>query len=212
MSQNRIDLILKYFPRLTPVQLSQFEQLGFLYPEWNTRINVISRKDIGQLYLHHLIHSLSIAKIVCFKPGTSIMDAGTGGGFPGIPLAVFFPETQFTLVDSITKKIKVVEAIARDLNLKNVITLCSRNENVTSAFDFITGRAVTDLKNFFQLVRKNVKKKGINDIPNGILYLKGGELEDEIRSLPASTDTYQLSEYFTEDFFLTKKLVHIHNF
>ena len=140
------------------------------------------------------------------------MDAGTGGGFPGIPLAVFFPETQFTLVDSITKKIKVVEAIARDLNLKNVITLCSRNENVTSAFDFITGRAVTDLKNFFQLVRKNVKKKGINDIPNGILYLKGGELEDEIRSLPASTDTYQLSEYFTEDFFLTKKLVHIHNF
>lgn len=212
MSQNRNNLILKYFRDLHPEQVCQFEKLGVLYPEWNARINVISRKDIDQLFLHHILHSLAIAMIVRFRPGTAVMDAGTGGGFPGIPLAVLFPETQFTLVDSIAKKIRVVEAIAGDLNLKNVHTICSRNETITKSFDFVTGRAVSDLKTFFQLVRKNVRKKGMNDIPNGILYLKGGELENEISSLPASTDTYELSKFFTEDFFLTKKLVHIHNF
>jgi 16S rRNA (guanine527-N7)-methyltransferase len=212
MSQNRNNLIADYFQDLSPNQVLQFEKLGSLYPEWNARINVISRKDIDQLFLHHILHSLSIARVVKFKPGTGIMDAGTGGGFPGIPLAVLFPEAQFTLVDSIAKKIRVVEAIAGELNLKNVSTLCCRYESITTSFDFVTGRAVTDLNSFFQRVRKNIRNKGRNDIPNGILYLKGGDLEDEITSLPASTDTYELSRFFNEEFFLTKKLVHIHNF
>ena len=150
--------------------------------------------------------------MIRFKPGTLVMDAGTGGGFPGIPLAVLFPETHFTLVDATAKKIKVVEAITADLGLNNVTPLWARSEDISDSFDFVTGRAISDLKSFFYLVKKNIKKKGFNDLPNGILYLKGGELASELSSLPAKTTTYELSKFFSEDFFLTKKLIHIHNF
>jgi len=212
MSPSRNNFISEYFQDLNPNQVLQFEKLGFLYPEWNARINVISRRDIDHLFLHHIIHSLSIAKVIRFKPGTAVMDAGTGGGFPGIPLAILFPDTHFTLVDSIAKKIKVVEAITADLELKNVSSLCVRFEEIRDVFDFVTGRAVSDLTSFLPMVRKNIREKNRNEIPNGILYLKGGELEAEISSLPGKATVYDLSKYFSEDFFLTKKLIHLHNF
>jgi 16S rRNA (guanine527-N7)-methyltransferase len=205
-------LILKYFPDLTPVQADQLRSLGPLYTEWNSRINIISRKDIDQLYLHHILHSLGIAKIIPFKAGTVILDTGTGGGFPGIPLAILFPECHFTLVDSIAKKIKVVEAIAGELGLRNVKPVWSRSEEITASFDFVTGRAVSNLELFTGLVRKNIRKKGFNLLPNGILYLKGGITGEESRWIGSRGTVYPLSDIFPEPYFETKSLVHLYNF
>ncbi len=201
-----------YFPQLTLLQRDRFEQMKKLYREWNARINVISRKDIDQIGIHHVLHSLAIADIIKFKPGTTIMDAGTGGGFPGIPLAVMFPDVQFTLVDSIGKKIMVVETIVKSLGLLNVITLNARFESVKQKFDFITGRAVSNLPLFLSMVSQCVKKKEINELSNGILYLTGGEIEPDIKKIPALSTTYNLSDHFNESYFTTKKLVHLYNF
>ncbi len=202
----------KYFPEFSPVQRRQMALLGELYPEWNAKINVISRKDIGELYLHHILHSLSIAKLITFRPGTQIMDAGTGGGFPGIPLAILFPETQFTLVDSIGKKIKVVEAVTEGLQLKNVTPLNTRFESVPGEFDFITGRAVSNLALFVNMLNRKVRKKNSNKIPNGILYLTGGDTGQELSGLRAKSSTFSIFDYFPEEYFTTKKLIHIHSF
>jgi 16S rRNA (guanine527-N7)-methyltransferase len=206
------ELIDKYLPALTAVQKRQMALLGELYPEWNAKINVISRKDIGQLYLHHVLHSLSIAELIQFRPGTRVMDAGTGGGFPGIPLAILFPETQFTLVDSIGKKIKVVEAVAEGVELNNVTSLNGRFESVPGEFDFITGRAVSNLALFVSMLSRKVKKKNSNQIPNGILYLTGGDAVQELAGIRAKTAEYSIHNYFPEEYFATKKLVHIHSF
>ena len=182
-----------------------------LYREWNAMINVISRKDIDQVALHHILHSLAIAKIIRFRPGTTIMDAGTGGGFPGIPLAVIFPDVHFTLVDSIGKKIKVVEAVAQGLGLANVTAVNARFESVHGKFDFITGRAVSNLPLFLSMVAPLVKKPGFNDLPNGILYLTGGEIEPDLNKIQAGVTTYNLSDHFGDAYFTTKKLVHLYN-
>ncbi|MEI6455345.1 MAG: 16S rRNA (guanine(527)-N(7))-methyltransferase RsmG [bacterium] len=205
------NLISKYFT-LTADQAERFRALGKLYTEWNSRINIISRKDIDHLYLHHILHSLSIAKVIRFKPATEIMDAGTGGGFPGIPLAILFPECQFTLIDSTAKKIKVVEAIAAEIGLENITPVWSRTENIASRFDFVTGRAVSDLDQFISLVRKNIRKEGFNILPNGILYLKGGVTNSEVRLIGQKGTVYALSEFFEEPYFDTKSLIHLHNF
>ncbi len=183
-----------------------------LYREWNTMINVISRKDVDQLATHHILHSLAIAKVISFKPGTTILDAGTGGGFPGIPLAIMFPEIQFTLVDSIGKKIKVIEAIAGKLNLTNVSTLNVRFETVKGSFDFVTGRAVSRLPLFFSMVRKCITSQGFNNLPNGILYLTGGEVEPDITQIKAKSTIWPLADFFADEYFTSKKLVHLHNF
>jgi 16S rRNA (guanine527-N7)-methyltransferase len=183
--------------------------MGRLYRYWNERINVISRKDIGHLYLHHILHSLFIAKIVRFADGTRIMDAGSGGGFPGIPLAVMFPETQFTLVESIGKKIHVIREICRELGLINVLPLQSRVESLNDRFEFITGRAVMDINTFFNLVRKKIALPLRNEMHNGILYLTGGELEEKLTLLPEGTQVFSISDYFQEDYFLSKRLVYI---
>jgi len=202
----------KYFPYLTSIQQQQFELLEKLYAEWNEKINVVSRKDISHLTLHHILHSLSIAKYIQFKPQTNIMDAGTGGGFPGIPLAILFPETRFVLVDSIGKKIKVVENIAQSLQLSNIAPLNTRFETLTGPFDFITGRAVTNLPQFIRLVKKQIKSTGFNDLPNGILYLTGGETNPATAHLRATTHTFPLSSIFDDPWFSTKKLLHLYNF
>ena len=175
-------------------------------------INVISRRDIDQVGVHHILHSLSIAKVTAFKPGTAIMDAGTGGGFPGIPLAVMFPDVQFTLVDSIGKKIRVVEAIAASLGLQNVTTINARFESVRQKFDFITGRAVTNLPLFLSMVSPCLKKQGFNELRNGILYLTGGEVEPGLEKVRTMVSVYNLQDYFSEAYFTTKKLVHLYNF
>lgn len=201
--------ILKYFPDLNSIQQEQFQQLLPLYSEWNAKINVISRKDIDQLYERHVLHSLSIAKIINFSKGTQILDVGTGGGFPGIPLAIMFPEANFHLVDSIGKKIKVVHEVASALELKNLTSEHTRAENVNGKFDFIVSRAVTRLPDFYQWVSGKLKSKSKNSLPNGILYLKGGDFYDEIKQIKTPTKVYELSELFDEDFFVTKKLVHL---
>lgn len=203
-------LIRKYFPDLTELQYNTLETALYLYPEWNEKINVISRKDMEFLELHHFIHSMSIAKQIQFKPETTIMDVGTGGGFPGIPLAIIFPETRFTLVDSIHKKIKVVNEIISALDLQNVITMVNRAENITQKFDFITARAVTALPEFCQKVTKNISSKSINEIPNGILYLKGGNFDDELSRINLLFRITPLSDFFEEEFFETKKLIHLY--
>lgn len=203
------DIILKYFPNLTEKQLSQFSQLFELYSFWNAQINVISRKDIEELYERHVLHSLGIAKVCMFKNGESVLDVGTGGGFPGIPLAILFPETQFHLVDSIGKKIKVVKEIASALGLENLQADHLRAEQVKEKFNFIVSRAVTRLGEFYPWIQGKFKTDSINAIPNGILYLKGGDLAEEIAESKLKAELYPLSAYFEEDFFETKYVVYV---
>lgn len=201
-------IIKKYFPELSEVQVSQFGRLEQLYKEWNSKINVISRKDIDELYLRHVLHSIGIAKVQKFVPGSKVLDVGTGGGFPGIPLAILFPETQFHLVDSIGKKIKVVVGVSEALGLTNLKADHMRAEKVKGEYDFIVSRAVTAMPDFVKWVRKKVAKKQKHELRNGILYLKGGDLTEEL-SVFTSTTLYNLSDYFEEDFFETKKVVHL---
>lgn len=203
-----MDIILKYFPDLTEVQIKQFSQLQELYKDWNLKINVVSRKDIDELYLRHVLHSLGIAKVMEFKPNTKVMDVGTGGGFPGIPLAILFPETQFHLVDSIGKKIKVVNEVKEGLGLENVKTTHGRVEEVKDTYDFIVSRAVAQMETFQRWVRNKVQKKQNHELKNGILYLKGGDLAEELAGFPKAT-IYDLPDFFEEDFFETKKVVHL---
>lgn len=203
-----MEIISRYFKELSPEQIEKFSKLSDLYKTWNSQINVISRKDIDELYLHHVLHSLGIAKVQQFEPGSTILDVGTGGGFPGIPLAIMFPESNFYLVDSIGKKIKVVNAVADALGLKNVKAEHERAEKVKGSFDFIVSRAVTNMDDFVKWTRKKVTKKQQHELKNGILYLKGGDLKDELQNFPKAT-IYNLSDYFKEDFFETKKAVHI---
>ncbi|HET9052901.1 MAG TPA: 16S rRNA (guanine(527)-N(7))-methyltransferase RsmG [Cyclobacteriaceae bacterium] len=205
----RTELILKYFPDLTPQQQAQFDALYDLYKDWNEKINVISRKDIDNLYTNHILHSLGIAKVMPFKPGASVLDVGTGGGFPGIPLAIFFPETDFHLVDSIGKKITVVNEVAKGAGIKNVRGEWIRAEQIKGKYDFIVSRAVTRIKEFYGWVNQKVKEKSIHDLDNGILYLKGGDLDAELAELKRMHSVYNLSDYFTEEFFETKKVVYV---
>ncbi|HKJ07331.1 MAG TPA: 16S rRNA (guanine(527)-N(7))-methyltransferase RsmG [Flavobacteriaceae bacterium] len=203
-----MNIIEKYFKNLSTEQKNQYQKLEQLYTFWNAQINVISRKDIDQLYIKHVLHSLAIAKVQEFKPNASILDIGTGGGFPGIPLAIMFPETNFYLVDSIGKKIKVVNEIATELNLKNVKAEHIRAEKVKGEFDFIVSRAVTKMDDFVKWTRFKIEKKQNHELKNGILYLKGGDLTDELQNFPKAT-IYSLNNYFEEDFFETKKVVHV---
>jgi 16S rRNA (guanine527-N7)-methyltransferase len=200
--------ILKYFPDLTDNQIQQFQKLEALYQDWNAKINVISRKDIDELYVKHVFHSLAIAKIQSFEPGTYILDVGTGGGFPGIPLAILFPETRFYLIDVILKKINVVKAVAEALDLKNVKAEQIRAENVKGDFDFIVSRAVTNMPDFVSWVKDKIKKQNKHELSNGILYLKGGDLTEELASFPKAKE-YNISEFFENEFFETKKVVHL---
>jgi 16S rRNA (guanine527-N7)-methyltransferase len=200
--------ILKHFPNLTDVQKDQFQQLDALYHDWNEKINVISRKDIDALYTKHILHSLGIAKIQSFEPGTYVLDVGTGGGFPGIPLAILFPETRFYLIDVIAKKIKVVQAVADALGLKNVKAEQIRAENVKGDFDFIVSRAVTNMPDFVSWVKTKIKKQHKHELKNGILYLKGGDLTEELKDFPKAT-LYDLADFFEDEFFETKKVVHL---
>lgn len=203
-----MDEILKYFPNLTELQKEQFAKLDFLYHDWNAKINVISRKDIDELYKKHILHSLGIAKIIQFEPGTFVLDVGTGGGFPGIPLAILFPETRFYLIDVIAKKIKVVQAVADALELKNVKAEQKRAELVKGDFDFIVSRAVTNMPDFVSWIKDKTKKNNKHELKNGILYLKGGDLSEELAAFPKATE-YNLSDYFEDEFFETKKVVHL---
>lgn len=203
------DLLLKYFPSITAQQLQQFKQLPELYNFWNNQINVISRKDIELLYERHVLHSLGIAKVISFLPGEKVLDVGTGGGFPGIPLAILFPETKFYLVDSIGKKIKVVQEVAKALGLKNVIAIHQRAEQVNGKFDFVVSRAVTQLKDFYPWVKDKFNKPSKNKLLNGILYLKGGDLTQEIAESGLAVQQYHLKDYFEEEFFETKQIVYI---
>lgn len=203
------DLLIKYFPSITPQQLQQFNRLPELYHFWNYQINVISRKDIDHLYERHVLHSLGIAKVLTFLPGETILDVGTGGGFPGIPLAILFPETRFHLVDSIGKKIKVVQEVAKALGLKNVTASHQRAEDVPQQFDFVVSRAVTRLKEFYPWVKGKFNKQSQNTLPNGILYLKGGDLAEEIAESGLQVRQYHLKDYFEEEFFATKQVLYI---
>jgi 16S rRNA (guanine527-N7)-methyltransferase len=203
-----MEQIIAHFPNLTAVQLEQFQKLEILYQDWNAKINVISRKDIGELYTKHVLHSLAIAKIQKFEPGTFVLDVGTGGGFPGIPLAILFPETRFYLIDVILKKINVVKAVADSLGLKNVKAEQLRAENVKGDFDFIVSRAVTNMPDFVSWIKDKIKKQNKHVLPNGILYLKGGDLTEELKDFPKVTE-YNISEFFSDDFFETKKVVHL---
>lgn len=200
--------IIKYFPNITEKQKEQFAMLQELYTDWNSKINVISRKDIESLYTKHILHSLGIAKVMEFKPGADVMDVGTGGGFPGIPLAILFPETNFYLIDVIAKKIKVVQEVASALGLKNVKAEQKRAETVNQDFDFIVSRAVTNMPDFVKWVRGKIKKEQNHDLLNGILYLKGGDLTEELQVFQKVT-LYNLSDYFEDEFFETKKVVHL---
>jgi len=203
-----MELILKYFNTLTPLQVSQFEKLEALYKDWNSKINVISRKDIDELYLKHVLHALGIAKVIQFAPGTKILDVGTGGGFPGIPLAIMFPECSFHLVDSINKKLTVVNEVAKALELHNVKTTHSRVEAIHDTYDFIVSRAVTAMPEFVKWVRNKVAKKEHNTLKNGILYLKGGDLTEELQVF-TNIQLFNLNDYFEESFFETKNVVYL---
>lgn len=204
-----MEIITKYFPDLTEEQRKQFEALNELYRDWNSKINVISRKDIDNLYEHHVLHSLGIAKFTRFKPGTKIMDLGTGGGFPGIPLAILFPEVQFHLVDSIGKKLRVASEIAKSIGLKNVTFAHERAEEEKQRFDFIVSRAVMPLGDLIKIIRKNIAAEQHNAIPNGLICLKGGELEKETSPFRHRAMITSLSDYFEEEFFETKKVVYV---
>lgn len=203
-----MNIILKYFPDLSETQIEQFSKLQELYKDWNLKINVVSRKDIDELYLRHVLHSLGIAKVMQFKPNTKVMDVGTGGGFPGIPLAILFPETHFHLVDSIGKKIKVVNEVKEGLGLENVKTTHGRAEEVKDTYDFIVSRAVAQMETFQRWVRNKVQKKQNHELKNGILYLKGGDLTEELALFTKAT-IYDLPDFFEEEFFETKKVVHL---
>ena len=204
-----MDLIRKYFPDLTETQYAQLEQLAPLYNDWNEKINVISRKDMEHFYERHVLHSLGLAKVINFKAGTKVLDVGTGGGFPGIPLAILYPDTNFFLVDSIGKKIKVVQEVATALGLKNVRAKHCRAEEVKEKFDFVVSRAVTRLINFYPWVHNKFSKNQINDLDNGILYLKGIELSEEFDEIHKPYQLFALTEYFEEEFFDTKGVIHI---
>jgi 16S rRNA (guanine527-N7)-methyltransferase len=204
-----VDTIFKYFPSLGENQKLQYSGLFDLYKEWNEKINVISRKDIENLYVNHVLHSLGIAKVVQFKPGATILDVGTGGGFPGIPLAILFPESQFHLVDSIGKKITVVKAVADALGIKNVKAEQIRAEEIKAEYDFVVSRAVTRLKEFHSWIHKKTKRQSMHSLKNGILYLKGGDLAEELSELKKEYQLYNLSDFFTEEFFQTKKVVYV---
>jgi 16S rRNA (guanine527-N7)-methyltransferase len=203
-----VEQILKYFPHLSAEQISAFEKMQPLYELWNSRINVISRKDISLFYERHVLHSLGIAKVMDFKPDTRILDVGTGGGFPGIPLAVMFPEAKFTLVDSIGKKIKVVNEVAKELGLKNVTAFQARAEEIDQKFHFVVSRAVTEFPVFYNWIRNKFLRDNFNDLPNGILYLKGGDLQEEFGKFYERSKFYDLKDFFAEEFFETKKVVY----
>ena len=200
----------KYFPNLSQDQLKQFKRLIPIYKDWNSKVNLISRRDIENLFINHILHSLSIVNIIKFKSSTSVLDVGTGGGFPGIPLAIFFPNVKFTLLDSIGKKIKVVESVSKDLSLSNVTAINDRVENHFDKYDFILSRAVAKMDKFYSLVNKNFNSKSINEIPNGIISLKGGDLKDELKDFKEKK-IFDISEFFTDDFFKTKRVVYVPN-
>lgn len=204
-----MELILKYFPHLTDSQKKQFEALYDLYFDWNSKINVISRKDIENLYEHHVLHSLAIAEIIHFQPGTTILDVGTGGGFPGVPLAILFPEAKFVLIDSIGKKIKVGTEVSTAIGLKNITLKHLRVQDEKDRYDFVVSRAVMPLGNMVQLVQKNISKKHKNALPNGLICLKGGELHHEILPYKNIAELYEVSEFFKEEYFATKKAVYV---
>lgn len=203
-----MDIITKYFPNLTEEQQAQFVLLKDLYKDWNLKINVVSRKDIDEIYMRHVLHSLGIAKVMEFKAGAQVLDVGTGGGFPGVPLAILFPETQFHLVDSIGKKIKVVNEVVAGLGITNVKTTNDRVENVSGQYDFVVSRAVAQMETFVRWIKGHVKKKSEHELRNGILYLKGGDLTEELAKY-TTAQIYNLTDYYTEDFFETKKVVHL---
>ncbi len=206
---NGMEQILKYFNNLTSQQISQFTSLYDLYLDWNSKINVISRKDIENLYEHHVLHSMAIAQIINFKPGTTVLDVGTGGGFPGIPLAILFPEVKFTLIDSIGKKIKVANEVATAIGLKNIVLKHERAQEEKALFDFVVSRAVMPLEELVKLIRKNIAKKSINALPNGLICLKGGELQHEILPFKNIAESYEIDEFFKEEFFQKKKVVYL---
>jgi len=204
-----VSIIDKYFPSLSAKQKEQIDALFDLYSDWNSRINVISRKDIDNLYLHHVLHSLAIAKYIRFQPGTSIIDVGTGGGFPGIPLALFFPEVNFLLLDSIGKKIKVAREVSQAIGLQNVDFIHSRMEDEKQKFDFVVSRAVMPLPDLVRVVRKNISSEQKNALPNGIICLKGGDLAPELSPFKGKVEVFSLDKYFSESFFETKKLIYL---
>jgi len=204
-----MEIIKKYFPDLTEKQIDQFLSLQELYETWNTKINVISRKDIAQLYERHVLHSLAVAKVIAFNNKTNVLDVGTGGGFPGIPLAIYFPESNFHLIDSIGKKIKVVQEVATALGLANITSEQIRAEKVKDKYDFVVSRAVTAFPGFYNWVRTKIRKESNNTLKNGILYLKGGNLEEELNEFKSQIRTYAISNFFEEPFFETKKIIYL---
>lgn len=205
----KADAIFGYFPALEESQKEKIARLEELYVLWNSRINVISRKDMENFFIHHVLHSIAIAKVISFRQGTKVLDVGTGGGFPGIPLAILFPETEFTLLDSIEKKIRVVTAVKEDLGLANVIPCRKRAEEEKGKFDFVVSRAVMGFGEFVKLTRKNISGESENELSNGIIYLKGGDLSDELAGFENRARIWNISEFFSEPFFETKKVVYL---
>jgi len=201
--------IFRYFPALSDIQQERLSHLKEIYDRWNSMINVISRKDMDNFHVHHVLHSLSIAKVITFRPGTRILDAGTGGGFPGIPLAILFPDSEFTLLDSIEKKIKVVTAVAEELGLENVVPVRKRMEEEKDKFDFVVSRAVTGFPGFVSLASKNIRKRTTNSLENGIIYLKGGDLKEELSLFRERIKVWPIGEFFNESFFETKVIVYL---